>query len=445
MRTRAHFCTSILLLLATGQAGATTYHVAIGGSDLAAGTLANPWATLQHAVDNVDPGDVIEVDAGTYVGARIEASGTPAAPITLRAAAGDLVRLTSASAANFHDSILEIETFEGTGLVTDWVIEGFEVAGSLRYGIDLRSTRRVVVRGNVVHGSAVTGIFTAFSDDPLIEDNESFENLEHGVYHSNSGDRPIIRRNHLHDNAGSGVHLNADLSQGGDGVITGAVVDANRIHGNGTIGGSGINCDGVSSSVIRNNLIYDEHASGISLFQDDAAECSRNNLVANNTVALAANGRWALNMPNPGCTGNQLINNVFYTAHSFRGSISVWTPNPPGLVSHHNVVMDRFSTDSGSTRITLAQWQALGHEASSFIAAPADLFIDPALGDYRLAPGSDAVDAGVILAQVPTDLRGISRPQGPTHDAGAYEGAAAPMFTDGFESGGTGGWSAVVP
>jgi Right handed beta helix region len=93
---------------------------------------------------------------------------------------------------------------------------------------------------------------------------------EHGIYVSNSGDRPVIRRNHVWGNSGNGIHMNADLSQGGDGLITGAVVEANVIHGNGRTGGSGINGDGVQGSRIVNNILYDNHASGISLYRIDA-------------------------------------------------------------------------------------------------------------------------------------------------------------------------------
>jgi hypothetical protein len=86
---------------------------------------------------------------------------------------------------------------------------------------------------------------------------------EHGIYVSNSGDRPVVRGNRLHDNAGAGVQLNADLSAGGDGIITDALIENNVIYGNGSAGGAAINLDGVQDSVVRNNLLYDNHATGI--------------------------------------------------------------------------------------------------------------------------------------------------------------------------------------
>ncbi len=434
----------VLLGLVASVSGATDYHVALDGSDGNPGTAEAPWRTIQHAVENVAAGDRILVHAGTYVGARIEASGVTEAPITLMAAPGEAVLLDAPGPANQHDSILEIETWEEPLIVAWWVIEGFEIAGSPKYGVDSRGVHHVTVRANVVHDNVSTGIFDGFAADVLYEDNESFANGEHGIYHSNSGDRPTIRRNWLHDNFAAGLHMNGDLSQGGDGLITEALIEANVIHGNGEGGGSGINMDGVSDSAVLNNLVYGEHASGISLYQVDGAECSSDNLVAHNTVLTLADGRWALNMETPGCTGNRLYDNVFWSDHDFRGSISLWDDQPAGFESDHNVVTDRFSVDGGETTISFAQWQALGHDAGSFLSTPPELFMDPAGGDFHLAAASPAVDAGLTLPEVPTDLEGNRRPQGAASDIGCYE-SGGQLFADDFESGDTGAWDQTVP
>ena len=54
-------------------------------------------------------------------------------------------------------------------------------------------------------------------------------------------------------------------------IISFALVERNIIYENGVGGGSGINCDGVSDSIFRNNLLYNNHASGISLYGIDGA------------------------------------------------------------------------------------------------------------------------------------------------------------------------------
>src|SRR5207245_4239979 len=107
----------------------------------------------------------------------------------------------------------------------------------------------------------------------------------------------------------AGIHMNGDLSEGGTGLITGALVEDNIIHDNGAGGASGINCDGVQSSVIQNNLLYNNHASGISLYDINAAAGAINNLVVNNTILMASNARWAINIQNAS-TGNTLFNNI---------------------------------------------------------------------------------------------------------------------------------------
>lgn len=421
-----------VILALPGSAVAATYHVAIGGNDAGPGTVGAPWATMQRGVDAVAPGDIVVVHPGTFVGCRIERSGTPAAPCTLMAESPGVAIVNAAGPRNRHQSNIEVELF-GTTL-TDWVIDGFEVSGSLRYGIDMRDVNRITVRRCNVHGSAVTGIFDGFVDNPIYEDNESWQNGEHGIYHSNSGDDAIIRHKRLHHNAAAGLHMNGDISLGGDGTISRVLVERNVIWENGMLGGSGINCDGVTDSIIRNNLLYDNHASGIALFGIDGAVGSSRNLVANNTIVQAADNRsrWVINMsdfggPSPP-VGNRILNNILYTPRATRGSVDIWDPAAPGFESDYNVVVDRFSPDSENSIITLAQWQAAGHDLNSIIATPAQLFVDPAAGDYRLRVGSPAIDAGTALPEITEDLWAEPRPQGARFDIGADEvlGCAPP-------------------
>ena len=53
--------------------------------------------------------------------------------------------------------------------------------------------------------------------------------------------------------------------------------------------------------------------------------------------------------------------------------------------------------------------------------ATAMFFLNAPKNDYRLAPGSLAIDAGVANSSVTTDRLGVTRPQGPHIDVGAYE------------------------
>lgn len=400
----------------------STFFVATNGNDMAAGGSATPWQTLQHAVDSINPGDTILVRSGTYAGFRVEHSGQAGAVCTIKADQGATVLLNAAGARNRHNSIIEIENFDA--VVSWWVVDGFEVANGGRYGIDVRITNHITIQNNFVHNSALTGIFLAFSDDPLVQNNQSSLNGEHGIYDSNSGDRPTIRGNNLHDNYACGIHMNGDISMGGDGIISGGLIENNVIHDNGRGGGSGINGDGVQDSVIRNNLVYNNHASGISLYQIDAAEGAKNNTVVNNTIVNASDGRWALNISD-GSTSNKVFNNILYTNHSYRGSITISPDSLPGFTSDYNVAMSRFTTDDGDTIQTLAQWrQTTSQDQHSIIATPTQLFVNVGANDYHLSQNSPAIDAGTSSNAPGQDLAGTTRPQGNGFDIGAYEVSA---------------------
>ncbi|HKA90301.1 MAG TPA: right-handed parallel beta-helix repeat-containing protein [Haliangiales bacterium] len=399
-------------------ARATTFYVQPGGDDNGPGSSANPWGTLQAAADKVGAGDTVIVRAGTYAGFDLRTTGTAALPIAFQAEANVSI---VADNARTPDGI-NVEGDVGNE-IQYIVIDGFIVNGRARAGIRAARCRHVTIRNNKTDANGRWGIFTGFCDDLLIEGNECSHSVaEHGIYVSNSGDRPTIRRNVSHDNRANGIHMNGDVSQGGDGIISGALVEANVIYGNGAGGGSGINCDGVQGSTFRNNLLFDNHASGISLYMIDGAAGAIGNVVVNNTIVVAADGRWAVNIQNAS-TGNKLYNNILFHAGA-RGAVDISADSQPGFVSNHNVVTDRFVIGAGSF-LSLAAWRtATGQDADSVVGTPADTFVDAAAGNYRPKPAGPAAGRGDAAQAPPTDIDGT--PRTPPVEAGAYELGGSP-------------------
>jgi parallel beta-helix repeat protein len=433
----------ITLMLQSGGAAAAVLRISADGSDENPGTKDAPWATLQHAVDAAQPGDTILVGPGLYAGCVIRSSGTAEAPIVLKAE-GPGVHVDRSGPENRRRSIIEVGTHREA--ISHWVVDGFEVSGARRWGINVGRTHHVTVQHCRVHDCGLTGIFTAFSDHVTIQFNESYDNHEHGIYHSNSGDYPVIRGNRSHHNDGCGIHMNGDRNMGGDGQISHALVERNIIWENGRAGGSAINCDGVSDSIIRNNLCYDNHASGISLYAIDSSEGSSRNEVYHNTVVMGPDGRWVLNIPwwqrRSAPLANRVANNIFYTSNPETGAILIWAEKALAGCDH-NLVVSRFAADGtipeeteiapmgmeggadlrpaegGRAPLDLKGWQALGWDAHSRAASPEELFVDPAAHDYRLRQGSPAIGAGKALPEVTEDLLG--RPRGEARaDAGCY-------------------------
>ena len=407
------------------MAQAHTYYVSPGGSDTNDGSSAHPWLTIQHGADQLSPGDTLMINPGTYQegGIIVTNGGTAANPVTFQANGAGVIIAGSGKVGTTHQDAFLITYANYV------VVAGITFQNSNRAGVRIDHSDHVTVRNCIFANNYTWGLFTDFSDYTTVQDSTSYGAVDqHGIYISNSSDYPTIRHNILYHNADCGLHMNGDISMGGDGVISYGLVEDNIIYDNGAKGGSGINMDGVTDTIVRNNLLYDNHASGISMYQIDGGSGSKRNKIYNNTIIMPSDGRWDINIPEPddslpayGNTDNQIYNNILYNNHPWRGVITIGPSDLIGFNSDYNVVMDRFSDDGNDTPITLAKWQANGFDYHSLIATPGQLFINPAQNDYHLLPTSPAVDVGKYLSDVPDDLDGNPRPSGFGYDIGAYE------------------------
>jgi parallel beta-helix repeat protein len=286
----------------------STYYVSPAGNDGNPGTQQSPWLTLQHASDSVVAGDAVDVEAGTYAGFamgwNVPQSGTASAPITWNASSGVVIDTPNKYTADGID-------LEGSSYI---IINGFTVDNTsgliTRAGIRSVTNTNVTVENNTAEQCGEWGIFSGFSNNFTIENNIAAQSQsQHGIYVSNTCSNPVIIGNTVWGNNDCGIQLNGDKSQGGSGIITGALIEDNIIYNNGAAGGSAINCDGVQNSEIVNNLLYNNHSSGVSLYRIDGGGASTNNIVVNNTIVNASDSRWDINIANAS-TGNTLYNNI---------------------------------------------------------------------------------------------------------------------------------------
>ena len=387
-------------LTTIGAAG--VFHVAPGGDDAGDGSANAPWATLQHAAASVQPGDSVLVRDGNYVGFEIAQSGTAVQPIVFKAASDNVV-VDAVNPVRGRDNI----NVEGADYV---VIEGFRVRDAERAGIRVVIARGVVVKNNVVGPNGKWGIFTGFAPDVQILDNETFGSAdEHGIYVSNSDtpdDNPVIRGNLSYDNNANGIQLNGDCFAGGDGVINGAMIEDNVVHDNGFKGFSLIS---IRASAVRNNVIYDNGiragAGGIHLTDEPGCGLpTTGTVVVNNTIVEP---RIAGLRTSDDAAGNVIFNNL--------------------------IVSDRPLRDEDGGNL-------IDEGSNLTLASAAGLFVDAATGDYHLASGSAAIDAGVAAFEgidaPPHDHDGMVRPQGSSLDVGAYEmsGSATTVEQDPAET-----------
>jgi parallel beta-helix repeat protein len=394
----------------------STFYVSNSGSNSNNGLTVNTaFETLQNAAEIVSAGDSVLVLSGNYTGFDIRTSGSSNQPIVFKAMNDNVI-------IDIHNPV----TNDGINVENaNWIeINGFNVINQPRAGIRVVVSDFVKIKNNTCTNNTVWGIFTGFADDILIENNScSYSQQQHGIYFSNSGDRPMIINNRSFNNYGCGIHMNGDISMGDDGIISNAVVAGNIIHDNGVGGGSAINMDCVQDSKIFNNLIFNNRATGIALYQIDGAEGSKNNKIFNNTIIHPSDGRWAILVVNAS-TGNTIYNNILINHHSFRGSICLDEESKPGFVSDYNLVVNRLSDDDGNSNMSLISWQGMGYDTHSLVVQEDNqIFVDPNNSNYHLLQSSQPTNIGTSLVNsvVNVDLDGIIRPQGSGYDIGAYE------------------------
>ena len=91
-RRPAHAVLLLVLMLTASTAPGDTFYIAPDGSDDAPGTIDAPFATFDHAVALLEPGDTLVVRGGLYLldgPILLESAGTADAPITIGARVGE--------------------------------------------------------------------------------------------------------------------------------------------------------------------------------------------------------------------------------------------------------------------------------------------------------------------------------------------------------------------
>ena len=405
------FCT----LLSLPGFAATKYVSTSGNNSNTGNSWAQAWQTLQFAADQINAGDTVWIADGNYVGFDLRTTGTATNPIVFIASGNN-------ATINVHNPV----TMDGINVEdADYIeINGVRVIDQPRNGIRLVFADNCIVRNTYCDHNFERGIFTGFTDDLLLEFNVCLNSIdEHGIYVSNSSDRSIIRYNICHHNNRGGIQINADGSQGGDGISTDPEIYGNIIFENGVAGGAAINLDGVQGAFIYNNLLYQNHATGIALFQQDGAQPSYDAVIVHNTIINANNARWCILAVN-GSSGAQVFNNILINLHPWKGSIALDPDAEDGFDSDYNVVVNSLSNGGDGIWMTLEEWQALGYDAHSMLAAELiDIFVAPASNNYQLLDDAQAVNEGNAAAAfgVDVDIEGTARPQGAEHDIGAFE------------------------
>jgi hypothetical protein len=195
----------------------TIYYVSTTGSDSAAGSLNQPFASLQHAHDLAKPGDTIYVRGGTYVlneGIHLTNDGTSGKPITIANYPGEHPVLDG--------SKLSSEYSDGWPLDLNSVswnhIKGLEISGGPEGGLMIRgaSNNNIIEALDVHHNGRLSewegkGISLLGSgSNNLLLNNDSHDNRDlrgdnaDGFQVSTTGSGNVLRGNRAWNNSDDG-------------------------------------------------------------------------------------------------------------------------------------------------------------------------------------------------------------------------------------------------
>ena len=445
---------ALLLPLARmpAQAQGGAYYVATTGSDANPGTLALPWATLQHAADTAQAGDTVYVRAGVYHQAVVlPRSGEAGRPITFAAYSGEIVWLDGAGvesnnafdldgASHITIAGLNMRNYGGMCIVSwdgsDYVtVRDAELhhcgdsALSLFQNADYVTVENVTIHDNDLIGmdcgigpcahwtlrgvrslnngagnnTAADGIAVENGDDILVEDCESSGNAGDGFDFKSSGTtlRRVVARGNTRNNIklwGQRTTLSNALS-----------VDA---------GLTSLVLAGGGSYTVTNCLIANSQSYGY----------------------LATLGEYGGGSP----ASARLYNTIFYNDNPVMGGTSVYLAPDLTFQGDHNLYYNPYREDAvicaeflsncySAAEINDGTWAAAsGQEAHSRYADAQ--FVNPAGKDFHLTAGSPAVDAGTAVWAPADDLDGNPRPSGSAPDIGPYErqagSASVPLVAD---------------
>jgi hypothetical protein len=379
--------------------------------------------TIQAGINAANNGDTVLVSDGTYT-ENINFSGKA---ITLTSVNGPATTIIDGGAA---DTVVTFNTSEGSGSV----LNGF----TIQNGFSNFNKPNFGDGGGIFISNASPTI-----TNNVINNNKGCDG--EGIY--SSFGNPLIQGNIITNNKQSGC--TGGIGGGGiavDGASTAQII-GNVIANNSLFlgaNGGGISLFAASAAVVQGNVIYGNNGAsqggGLATANDSSHQIV-NNLFFNNTAAQGGGIYWAIPVSSPGMT---LLNNTLAANSSTSGSAifdggfdtNMFIQNnlivgaagqtayfcnqsngatSPAVFANNDVFSSGTAAISGNCTISTG---SNGNISSD------PLFIAPGLNNFRLQPGSPAIDTGNGNARIPlpaTDLDGKPRVFNNIVDMGAYE------------------------
>lgn len=449
----------VLFCIVTGV-NAAEWFVAPGANGN--GNIANPFRTIQEAIDIAQPGDTITLQAGTYQEAlRSRRNGSANSPVTLRAQNNAAVIITST------ERVLDVQHayFIVDGIVFDgqygspnndtirvrstadfFILRNSEVRRSGRNCINMDTDPGDALQGVIIENNLIRHCLRY---DPILGRQDA-----HGIVAGAVRDL-LIRDTEIHTFSGDAIQIDPDRDlPGWDSVniehshfwlapLTTAEngFPVNTIPGENAVDvkvnnttRAGLTLRDVIAHGFRNETLNNGNVEAF-LLRENLDLLIDGVTVYDSTVAFRLRGPNS-SVGNPDITIQNAV--IYDVREAFRYD---------GDIAHLHLYNSTVGTGIGeafrqveagsiTVRNSLFSADTLPAEAASDnsnLAVNTSVFVNVAQHDYRLQQTAVAINNGVFISNVMRDRDGNPRPQESVFDMGAYESCFSCIFASGFD------------
>ncbi len=380
-----------------------------------------PWCTLGRAGIAAMAGDTVHVRGGTYretfpceqcnanAVLQVTASGLADDWIRYRAEPREQVQIVPSGPEMQGISIKQPAIGQPRPRFIE--ISGFQVRGAKKNCVEVKDTADIILR------------------DLEISDCGS------GAVELHRTARVTLEASRIHDNRLGGWTSAVDLYECGDGhVVRGNRVWSNRDVDPRRTEGHGLTmdyCKRCGGALVENNVIYDNDGWCMAVFVSDGATI-RHNTCWMNGRKLDGSGEISLLGSRHSVENNILVASSGAPALVIRATTKDWPSDWLTISEDHNLIWapthDEIVMWRDQGPATLADYRRRNQRGWGEHGLQTDpRFIDPRAGNFRLAPGSPAIDATGKKNAPSIDIDGNARPSDgdgdgtARYDLGAHE------------------------